>query len=66
MTANEFIRLAEKVFGKSWKAQVAQGLGVYASTINRWATGFTPISRKNERAILSLCEEQLKKESNAA
>lgn len=66
MTTEELIALGEKVFGKSWKAQLAQGLGVYLSTINRWATGYTPISRKNERAILSLAEEHLKRESNAA
>ncbi len=62
MTPQELTKLGEQAFGRSWKSILATELGVYVSTVNRWVTGFTPISRKNEHAIRRLIELQTEKE----
>jgi DNA-binding transcriptional regulator YdaS (Cro superfamily) len=62
----EFVALAESAYGRSWKSSLARDLGVYLSTINRWANGFTPISQKNAICIRSLCEKQRLVEDSAA
>lgn len=54
MTCEEMEQICQSLFGKSWKSKLAREMGVYVSTVNRWATGFTPISKKNELAIRGL------------
>ncbi len=66
MTSDELNELGQKVFGKSWKSQLARKLGVNVSTVNRWTSDYTPISLKNEIAILTICETHLKTNGDAA
>lgn len=66
MTVEEMTRLCVEAFGKTWKSQLARELGVYNSTINRWCTGFTPISLKNARAIRDACRQRLLTKTSTA
>ena len=59
MTIDEFVELCEEAFGARWKRKVADELAVFPSTVNRWANGDTPISRKNEIAIRAMCKQRL-------
>jgi hypothetical protein len=59
MTVEEMTVLCLEAFGKTWKSQLARELGVYNSTVNRWVTGYTPISVKNARAIRDACRQRL-------
>lgn len=54
MTSEELVQAGEAAFGHQWKNVFVKELEVTISTVNRWVSGYTPISRVNELAIKAL------------
>jgi hypothetical protein len=54
MSPEEFSDTAAYLCGRRWKKVVESNLEVKISTVNRWANGYTPISRETELALQKL------------
>ena len=60
MTAEEFVRSGEALFGKRWKAPLSRALDIDPVTIWRYATGQWPVPVVVELALVTLKQRHTK------
>jgi|HubBroStandDraft_4_1064222.scaffolds.fasta_scaffold81775_2 hypothetical protein len=63
MSPSELIEAGERLFGPHWRQPFAKSLGVDVSTVRRWATAQTAISRSVALAIELLVSKTDRTES---
>jgi hypothetical protein len=61
LTAEEFVRQGEALFGKRWKAPLSRTLDIDPVTIWRYATGQWPVPVVVELALAALKQRQTKR-----
>jgi len=58
MTPAQFVKIGEALYGPSWRAALAQALGVAERTVRRWAAETSPIPDNLPAELAALCRQR--------